>query len=83
VQDPDGKRLFSCYIDPAWRSNQPEYLEFVVIGVKEGGKGVALLLLEEIDGIHYRVNWNWKLSQRLEIKDWMAQDPAQKLIIWG
>jgi hypothetical protein len=44
---------------------------------------VALLLLEEIDGIHYRVNWNWKLSQHLEIKDWMAQDPVQKLIIWG
>jgi hypothetical protein len=83
VQDRDGKRLFSCYIDPAWRSNQPEYLEFVVIGVKEGGKGVAVLLLEEIDGIHYRVNWNWKLSQFLEIKDWMAEDPVQKLIIWG
>jgi hypothetical protein len=83
VQNRDGQRLFSCYIDPGWRSNQPEYLEFVVIGVKEGGKGVALLLLEEIDGIHYRVNWNWKLSQHLEIKDWMAQDPVQKLIIWG
>lgn len=83
VHDRDGQRLFSCFINPAWRSNQPEYLEFVVIGVKEGGKGVALLLLEEIDGIHYRVNWNWKLSQHLEIKDWMAQDPVQKLIIWG
>ena len=83
VHDRDGQRLFSCFIDPAWRSSQPEYLEFVVIGVKEGGKGVALLLLEEIDGIHYRVNWNWKLSQHMEIKDWMALDPVQKLIIWG
>ncbi|PQE16155.1 hypothetical protein CJF31_00009146 [Rutstroemia sp. NJR-2017a BVV2] len=82
VHGRDGQRLFSCFIDPAWRSNQPEHLEFVVIGVKEGGKGVALLLLEEIDGIHYRVNWNWKLSQHLEIKDWMAQGPVQKLIIW-
>lgn len=83
VQDRNGERLFHCFIDPAWRTNQPEYLEFVVIGVKESGKEVALLLLEEIDGIHHRVSWNWKLSQHMEIKDWMAQDPVRKLIIWG
>ncbi len=83
VQDKDGQRLFGCCIDPAWRAKQPEHLEFIVIGLKEGGKSVVLLLLEEIDGIHYRVNWNWKLSQYMEVKDWMAQNPVQKLIIWG
>jgi hypothetical protein len=83
VHDHDGQRLFSCFIDPAWRSNQPENLEFAVIGVKEEGKGVALLLLEEIDKIHHRVDWNWILSQHLEIKACMALDPVQKLIIWG
>jgi hypothetical protein len=83
VLDCDGQRLFNCWIDPAWREKQPEYLEFVVIGLKETGRSVALILLEEVDGVHYRVNWNWKLSQHVEIKDWMALDPVRKLVIWG
>jgi hypothetical protein len=83
VQDGQGQRLFSCCIDPAWRANQPEKLEFVVIGVKEGGKALSLLLLEEVDGICYRVNSNWKLSQYMEIREWMEQGPVRRLVVWG
>jgi hypothetical protein len=83
VLDRQGQRLFSCCIDPAWREKQPETLEFVVIGIKEGGKAVALLLLEEVEGIYYRVNSNWKLAQYMDIGDWMEQDPVQKLVVWG
>ena len=46
VKGRNGDTLFSCYIDPAWRDKQPESLEFVVTGLKEGGKVVALMLLE-------------------------------------
>ena len=83
VQARNGDTLFSCYIDPAWRDKQPESLEFVVIGLKERGKAVALMLLENVGGIYYRANWAWKLSQHLSIKEWMDQSPVQKLIIWG
>lgn len=83
VKGSNGVTLFSCYIDPAWREKQPESLEFVVIGLKEGGKGVALMLLENVNGVYYRVNWAWKLSQGLSIEEWMDQSPVQKLIILG
>jgi hypothetical protein len=83
VKGRNGDTLFSCYIDPAWRDKQPECLEFVVTGLKEGGKVVALMLLENVDGVYYRVNWAWKLSQHLSIKEWMDQSPVQKLIVWG
>ncbi|EXJ72525.1 uncharacterized protein A1O5_03671 [Cladophialophora psammophila CBS 110553] len=83
VQGRNGDTLFSCYIDPAWRDKQPESLEFVVIGLKEGGKAVVLMLLENVGGIYYRANWAWRLSQHLKIKEWMDQSPVQKLIIWG
>jgi hypothetical protein len=83
VQGQDGVNLFTCYLDPTWRAEQPENLEFAVIGLKEGAKSVALMLLENVDGIYYRANWAWKLSQHVTIQQWMDQKPVQKLIIWG
>lgn len=83
VQARNGDTLFRCYIDRMWRDKQPDSLEFVVIGLKERGKAVVLMLLENVGGIYYRANWAWKLSQHLSIKDWMDQSPVQKLIIWG
>jgi len=91
VKGRNGDTLFSCDIDPEWRDKQPESLEFVVIGLKERGgislkereKAVALMLLENVDGVYHRVNWAWKLSQHLSIDEWMDQSPVQKLIILG
>jgi len=83
VQAHDGRNLFTCYLDPIWRTKQPECLDFVVIGLKEGAKSVALMLLENVNGVHYRANWAWKLSQHLTIPEWMDQKPVQKLIVWG
>ena len=91
VKGRDGDTLFSCHIDPAWRDKQPESLEFVVIGLKEKGglsmketeKAVALMLLENVDRVYYRVNWAWRLTQHLTIDEWMDQNPVQKLIILG
>jgi hypothetical protein len=68
-------------MDPAWRDKQPESLEFVVTSLKERGKVVVTMLLENVDGVYYRVNWAWKLSQHLSIEEWMNQSPIQRLIV--
>ena len=83
VMGRDGRRLFECRVDPAWRQKQPDNLEFVVIGLKESRKEVTVMLLENVDGIRYRVNWEWKLSQHLSIEKWMNQSPIRKLIYLG
>ena len=83
VQSHDGKNLFMCYLDPIWRAKQPDCLEFVVIGLKKGARSVALMLLENVNGVYYRVNWAWRLAQYLTIHEWMDQKPVQKLIVWG
>lgn len=79
----DGVKLFDCFIDLKWRAKRPKCLEFAVLGLKEGRKGVALMLLDNVDGVYYRVNWEWKLSQHLRVATWVCQDPVQKLIVLG
>src|SRR5205085_934014 len=83
VKGNNGVKLIECHIDPAWRETRPESLEFVVMGLKGGRSGVALMLLENVGGVYYRVNWDWRLTQYLSVERWMDQNPVQKLIVLG
>lgn len=83
VESSNGSRLFTCELDPMWRATQPERLEFIAIGFPDYGRDLALMLVENVNGICYRVNWDWTTWQTISIEDWMNQDPIQKLVILG